>query len=278
MPRSSAQQWGSGSYGRPPKRRRGPNPWLIAGAIAAVLLVIAAFNFFLVKSQAKQQAACALIIDRTSSSADFEASFKHDAHLAITGCQQRNASLTVWYFDQKGSKAQLATSTPLALWGGGVNPRASDSAKASAVKAAQAAVAKAFADSPGGDRGSDIISVLNTAATSMSSDALTAGISSKYLIVLTDGIQKSSDVSVGFLTQPGAPVAPLVNNVRQDGLLPDLRGTVVDLIGVKSGKTLSGEQPTAAFEANVQRFWQALIAAGGGTLGSYQADETALPR
>jgi len=112
----------------------------------------------------------------------------------------------------------------------------------------------------------------------MSSDASTAGISSKYLIVLTDGIQKSSDVSVGFLTQPGAPVAPLVNNVRQDGLLPDLRGTVVDLIGVKSGKTLSGEQPTAAFEANVQRFWQALIAAGGGTLGSYQADETALPR
>ena len=255
------------------------NVWAIIGIVVLAIALIAGYVMFFKSKERTQQAACALVIDRTSSVGSLTPTLRHMASVAVQGCASADASLSVWYLDQRGVKANLAASS-IPLWGGSFSPKVSDQKREAALARANRAVGKAFADQTlGPTRGSDLVTAVYTAASSLKSDAAKAGISHLYLIVLTDGIQSSTGtVSVVGLTNPGADVAPLIAQVKQDGLVPPLQGVSVDMVGVKGGQTLSGQQPTAAFEANVQRFWQQYVAAGGGSIGTYQAVETELPR
>lgn len=78
------------------------------------------------------------------------------------------------------------------------------------------------------------------------------------LVLLTDGIEESSlaDFKHGKLNE--AAIAATLKRIEQSGLLPDLRGVNVHLVGA-GGRNY----------AEIERFWRAYFSKTGATLKSY---------
>ena len=265
-------------------RRRGGPAWtttVLPFALLGLALVGGFIAFQLLHKSGKEEAVCALVIDRTSSVSGSSTvnSYRELADRTINGCSQQNAGLYIYAFDQAGSKVQLITGKPFDLWGVGNKSSIRNASRAEQIGRAQKAVSVALASRADAARGSDIVTAVKTASENLNNDALSLGVKQKYLVVLTDGIQSSDDISLAGLNSGSASVTPIVNRVRELGLLPSLDGTKVSFAGVQSGvNTKTGEQLPQLFEAKVKDFWTTLVHEGNGHLCTYVADSAALPR
>lgn len=261
------------------RMRKGTKPMIALGAVIA--LIVAAFAAYVIlapeKGEAKE-AECLLLIDRTGSRDDPTTlnRYKDATARTIQGCRDRKARLSIYYFDQTGPK--------LVGVGDGYNlfelpdkvATNRESRLQEEMDGAQASAQSVF-DQPSGDaRGSDVLVALSGAAQNINADSASTGTSQKYIIVLSDGLQTSGDVSVAGLT-PDASVAPLVEQATRLGLIPQVSGTTVNFIGLGTGVAASGEQLPQWFSQDVKSFWEAVVQQGGGQLCVFADPPLGLP-
>jgi hypothetical protein len=269
------------------KKRGGLDPelkLLIAGILSAALAA-GGFIFWTAtrpETGETQQAVCALVIDRTSTSSDQEIidSYRQESSAAIAGCRDRKALLSIYYFDQSGPKLQLAKPSDASeaesfrLWQP-LEAKASVGEKKleETVEQAHLAVEWIFSQSGEGERRSDIVTAIDSAADILRSQAIRDEVDEKYLIVLTDGLQTSTDITVETFVDESVDVMVLVDRVRQLNLVPDgLNDTQVTFVGVGNGiypGTGIGEV-NQWFEAKIKAFWEGLIKEGGGRMCAYR--------
>lgn len=266
------------------RRRRSRFPTQLVVLILLGVLVAGGFVAWVAARPAtggKQQAVCALVVDRTSSS-DGSAtvdSYRRQAMGALAGCRERQARTRVYFFDQANQKLQEAAGSPFDLWlPKGRKESAQENELEDTVESAQAAVAAVF-DRPAGDaRGSDILTAIDAAGTALASQAIDDGVDERYLVVITDGIQLSSDVTVEQLATEDADVTPLIERARAIDLIPEeLNGAQVSFVGVRGGLGPAGEQLPQWFEAKVEDFWQAVVQEAGAKMCAYGSLAANLP-
>lgn len=229
----------------------------------------------------EQQAVCALVVDRTTSSDDEVTvnSYREHAMKSLEGCRDRQARTRIYFFDQANQKLQEAAGSPFDLWlPEGRKESAQENELEETVESAQAAVAAVF-DRPSGDaRGSDILTAVDAAGTALAGQAVDDGVEERYLVVVTDGIQLSSDVTVEQLDTEDAEVTPLLERARAIDLIPEeLNGAQVSFVGVRGGLGPAGEQLPQWFEAKVEDFWQALLQEAGAKVCAYGSVAANLP-
>ena len=249
--------------------------------VLILLLLGGAYAFYVSKTPSgKQEAVCALIIDRTSSSNSPKtvARYKALAAKTVSGCADKKAALSVYYFDQNGPKLLLLNDQPYDLWGVGRKSSIREQSRSDNEKRATTDLGTVFRGAETSERGSDIVTALYGVAQNLNHDAIAANVSQKYLVVLTDGLQISDSITVSSLASGNSPVDPLLQRVKQLGLTPDLHGTQISFVGVRSGiVSLSGKQLPQVFEAKVQEFWTDVVRAGNGRLCTYVPDSTEVP-
>jgi hypothetical protein len=245
------------------------------------LLLGAGYGIYLWLTPAgKQEAVCALVIDRTSSSSQPKTveRYKALATKTIEGCKEKKAAMSVYYFDQHGPKLLLLNDQPYLLWGKGRKSSARQASVDAEMKRAQSDLNTVFTASDSSARGSDIATALHSVAENVDHDAAKAGVTPKYIVLLTDGVQMSDDLTLSGLTSGDSDVSPLVDRVKQLALSPQLDGARVSFIGVRAGvKAASGQQLPQLFEAKVQDFWTAVVQAGQGHLCTYVPDANTVP-
>jgi hypothetical protein len=254
-------------------------PW-IAGAV----LLIAGFAFWLSRTPAKgedQAAVCVLVVDRTGSSNDqLTVDRYHElATKSVDGCRMLRARMSVYFFDQASQKLVLVNDTAFELWQPKGRKQAAQERKVEkTVEEAKQAVVSVFDRPPGGDRGSDILTAMNEAAKNLKNQASADSVEQRFLIMLSDGIQLSSDITVEAFTDDSVPVQPLLDRAEQINLIPTaLDGAEVSFVGVRSGEADQGDQLPQWFEGKIEQFWQGIVAAGGGKMCTYVVDSQVLP-
>jgi hypothetical protein len=257
-------------------------PWFIGGTVAAVLSLGAFFVFVFTRdtSGESQQAVCGLVIDRTGSVSNETTltQYRQMASRAVDGCRENRARLNVYYFDQSNQKLILA-GPPHNLWlPEGDRREQQEEDLAVVTERAQAEVADVFERPPGEARSSDVLTALGEAADDVSSQARADGVDERYVVMVTDGLQNSSDVAVEDLTGEEVSTEPMVERARELGLIaPGLDGVQVDFVGVRSGQSIDGQQLPEWFEAKVEDFWRQVVEDGGGSVCRYGATATRLP-
>lgn len=248
-----------------------------------VLALLAGAGYLLNRTPAsgeQQQAVCALLIDRTGST---ESELSGDRYRAfadktLQGCREKQAALYLFWFDQTEHKLVLANDHPYELWA----PKArTDRVRAQGLdeelQAADKAIGDLFAKlPPSPSRRTDLLTALDGTAAALQQAATRAGVDEKYIVILSDGLQLSDAVNVETLTTPTTPVKPLVDRATSLSLVPPLEGVHVALAGVRGGVSQSGTQLLTFFDAKVEEFWRAVVAAGGGEL-CYLAEPIHLP-
>jgi hypothetical protein len=272
--------------GKRRQRRRGSRfPTKLVGLIVLGLLVAGGFLGWIASRPAtgeEQRAVCALVVDRTTSSND-EATveaYRRHANETLNGCRERQALTHVYFFDQANQKLQEAAGSPFALWlPEGRKQSAQENELEDTVAAAQAAVDGVF-DRPAGEaRGSDILAAVDAASSALASDGGDGSTDERYLVVVTDGIQLSSDVTVEDLATEDADVAPLIDRARAVDLIPaELAGVQVSIVGARGGLGPSGEQLPQWFEAKVEQFWRAVMDEAGAKTCVYGPVAAQLPK
>lgn len=238
-----------------------------------VVLLLGGVGYLLNRSPLKgeeQAAVCALLVDRTGSTESElnGKSYRALATKAIDGCREARASLFLFWFDQTEQKLVLANDEPYLLW---EPKRRTQRIRASELEdelaAANGAVDELFDTlPPAASRRSDILTALGGTADTVRQAADRAGVEDRFVIVLSDGIQLSDAVTVEALTTPASPVAPLVKRAADLRLIPALDDIHVDFAGVNGGVSQDGKPLTTFFDAKVEEFWSAVVAAGGGEL------------
>ncbi len=222
----------------------------------------------------KQEAVCALVIDRTTSdnNIQYQENFKRLADETLTSCAEISATLDVWTIDQNGMSGSLHGQFP--LFGSSVSGPLRATQLKKNLTEAKNAISSIFRDQAQTNIGdSNIIGVLHDAASTAKSQAPSKG-TKKYLVVLTDGIQITSDLTVGSLNSLSADPNQLATSAKL--LIPGLNfsGINTTFYGVNSGEVGSTSQQLPLwFELKVRQFWNDVISQNGGRLCQYQTDQ-----
>lgn len=87
--------------------------------------------------------------------------------------------------------------------------------------------------------------------------------SSRSLVLLSDMIERSARLNLGRPRSTDASISPTLDGLAADGLIPDLRGVSVYVVGagVQASSGLASERFLL-----LERFWQAFVTRAGGTL------------
>lgn len=264
------------------RRRRGGlgvGGWIVLLTLASLVVVGgAAFGLSRIPVTGEHEgAACVLLVDRTASASAAGRIQKDRVLAAIDGCRARRARTSLFVLD--GQQVRLLAGRSFALWRPMTKKQSiGEGDVASELSAAKQAVSTVYtsgaADGPGG---SDILSAVGTAASNLQTQATNDGVAQKYLVVFSDGLQLSTDVSVEAFTAESVPAQPLIDRAKQLRLTPALGGTQVSFIGVKSGQTAKGQQLPDWFVTRVGEFWRGVAVAGGGRMCAYEPDLQSLP-
>lgn len=252
--------------------------YALAGVGVIGIAAIFGWMVFRPKQGETQDAACAVLVDRTGSSINeaTRASYVELASRMVDGCGDLRASFSVYYFDNKNAKLQTASSEPFDLWRPKANRKSTGEAKvAEAKKGALAAVDSVFttaAEDSSGGHGSDIVTALSLASQSLQQQAGVEAVDKTYLVVLTDGFQTGE-----LRVNRNSKVEALMQRTDQLGLVPHLDGVDVSFGGVGGGVASNTEQVTADREALVKQYWTALVEAGGGAMCVYNVEPSYLP-
>lgn len=267
------------------RRGRGGLPpqvkWVIALGVVCALLLGGYITWIASRPETgeQQQAVCALVIDRTGSSDDRKTvdAYLQAGRATVSGCRDRNALLSIYYFDQSSPKLMLAQADgsdkaeAFELWlPTGRKKSKQETQLENSMEDALATIEAVFAEPSGSDRGSDILTALDAAADNLRNQAARDGVDEAYLVILTDGIQLSTDVSVEVFTDESVEVTPLIDRARAVGLIPvGLADTQVSFVGVRSGEVNADGQLPQWLEAKVETFWRDLVTEAGGRVCVY---------
>jgi hypothetical protein len=204
------------------------------------------------------------------------------AEKTVRGCADLNASLSIFYFDQGSPKLVLAGEEPeiqpfdLFLPEGTSDVR-QEAALEKEIEEALRAVDQVFEFESDQVRASDIATAYHDAAANLRIQAQRDGVTDRFLVILTDGIQLSGDVSVTMITSEDFDPQALVDRVSALDLVPDLQGTQVTFVGIRRGESESGEQVPEWFDTKIKQFWELLTTAGQGSMCGYLVDAVILP-
>lgn len=247
------------------------------GAVAVIGYFVWAFTQD--SSGGDQQAVCGLVIDRTGSASaeTTREQYEQMATATVDGCREYDARLSVYHFDQ--ARQKLILDDTFELW---LPPGTKDAVQRDELEEttenARAAVSRVFDEESGDARSSDILTAMGEAADDVASQARRDGVDERYLVLVTDGIQISSDISVEDLGDEQADVEPLVTRARDLGLVsPGIEGTQFSFVGVRSGVSSDGAELPEWFEANVEKFWRQIVDDGGGSMCRYSIGSRTLP-
>jgi hypothetical protein len=127
---------------------------------------------------------------------------------------------------------------------------------------------------------SNILLVLKNAAQSLTSLG-TESTGDLNVIVISDGMQRSADLSVACLhPQTAIPengcisvmtTEELLGQAQETGLVPALSGAKIWFVGPLGGRTANGDLYPTGFEDDVNAFWRDVVLEGGGELCFYAA-------
>jgi len=239
-------------------------------ALAFAVLGYFAYSSFTAKS-AKASTICSLVIDTTNSVENSAAvqNYKTLAGEVVKGCQSANAMLDVWTVNQSGPNTGHLGTYP--LYSTAVNGPAIERELNGTYRSVMRAINGVFSDGPtGGTGGSNITAAIQLAALNLQREARTLGVKTKKLIVLTDGMQLTDNVSVRALSSLGDNPVLLVAAAKSE-FATNLQGVQVFFYGVNTGQMASnGQELPPWFDLKVQNFWQKLVSADGGTNCAYQ--------
>lgn len=261
-------------FGAAPPKRRGRTGLIVAGlALAVVVLGVVTYIDI---SPGGAKGACAIVIDRSESSSSEAAAnrFADFAKSAIRGCAENDAAVKLFVFgDGRPGIRDHSPERGFRLFG--ERWKRSQQRKAqedSNLEAAHEALDRIF-----GERGeptleTDVVRAVRDAAGSLHETADRLGVRRRYLIVISDGLQKQADVSVESIADDNAPVQPLVDRVADLGLVADLADTEVIFAGPTAERGGKSVYPQAMLN-KVHEFWSRLIEAGSGTLCYYGQPE-----
>ena len=265
--------------GRKKRRRsRGAPQWLFPVAITSIFLLI--LGYFIITTVTapggKSEAFCTVVIDRTNSVQTPETTklYARLANSAVDECAQQNGTLDLWAIDQAGPQAVLLGNYQ--LFGG--NKHSSvlrNRARAGSIADAKSKISNVLSQaSTGGIGGSNIVSTMSEAASTMQEEASKAGGGTMYMVVLSDGLQLEGGVSVKNLasltSNPQMLVATANNLVKTN-----LKGINTSFYGVSSGQsTAKGQQLPLWFESKISIFWHDFVSSNGGNLCMYQGDQS----
>ncbi|HUG85524.1 MAG TPA: hypothetical protein VMM13_13230, partial [Euzebya sp.] len=207
---------------RPPA---GVRRFRVAGARALAVVVVLAMVAACAQ-EAQVNAVCALLIDRTVSS-DIDGigeDFQEYGRQAIEGCADRQSVLLVYSFASSGPRVERATDEPITLYQpGGMSRRDAEEAVATAREEALTTVSSTLdAEVEDGGRASDVLSALRIVADNVMEVQRRLETPEARIIVLTDGIQISNEVTVADLAGD-VDADRLVSGLPQDSI-PDLSG------------------------------------------------------
>ena len=247
-----------------------------------LVIGLLAWLALLPKSGEKQQAVCALIVDRTGSSLDPQtrSSYEDRAASTIQGCRDINSRMVVFYFDSQSAKLQPASdSQPFTLFRPETRRESTgEKVVSSAMAQARESVASVFTHDSGRGRGSDIVTAIDLAAQDLNSLAAKDSVTEKYIVILTDGYQTGPEISMkGTFKNEDVPTTELLDKVEAYSLIPNLDGTRVSFVGVGGGVTSTKDQVPEWYEAKVAAFWEELVEAGSGRLCAYRVEASSLP-
>lgn len=259
------------------RRRRGSvSPALVVGIVVAALAVVGlvVWGFSSIKP-GSQKALCSLLLDRTSSAQGSQTTglYSKIATDAVSECAQLDGTMTIWSFGGQSGRNEVLGTFP--LYGVGTNSPVRNRSRENEVTAANRAINTALHQG-GSDpsKGSDIVSAVNQAASTMTVQSQRTGTKAKYMVVLTDGMQLADGVSVDSLSSVTQDPKLLVADAERVNPQFDLSGVNVSFLGVSSGKTnTGGKQVPVWFEQKVRQFWTGLVDDGHGKVCAYQADQ-----
>lgn len=221
-------------------------------------------------------AACVLVIDRSLSTNDASTIDKYQrlAGETIDGCRQERAVLAVYTVEPDTSGIQqqipaLGSRDPgvtLAL-AGDTNKNRARRELDDKVDELKKQVESLIDGVREGNPGSDLVTGYHEAATAAQTltDANRTKINRRYLVMLTDGIQRTGSVDMQAMDTPDSDVQALVDQVESLGLVPNLDGISVNFVGIRSGRNAAGRPLEGYFLANQEKFWSAVSEAGGGS-------------
>lgn len=264
------------------KRRKhnlGVGGWIALLVVASLAVVGgAAFGLSRIPMTGEREGSvCVLLVDRTSSASATARVQKDRVLAAIDGCRGRRARTSVFVLD--GQQVRLLAGRSFALWRPMTKKQSiGDEDVASELSAAKQSVSTIYSSGPAaGPGGSDILTAVDTAASNLQTQASSDGVAQKYLVVFSDGLQLSTDISVEAFTAESVRAQPLMDRAKQLRLTPTLSGTQVSFVGVKSGQTAQGQQLPDWFVTRVGEFWRGVVVAGGGQMCAYEPDLQSLP-
>lgn len=275
-PRTRRPRDGRGRRPAPP-RRPSRAPWVVVGVV--VLGAIGAAAWWMLtaeESGGEPLAACAVVIDRSASVSGASVdSLSVAVETAFDQCATRDAALALYTVDEAGAGFRRAGEWDLFPDAFRTGTRLSES-REEKVEAAREAMEAALAGAGTQDAGagSNVLRAMDEAGVYLQQLARRPSVRSSHLVVLSDGLQASSGVSVESLVGDEVDDDGLVEQARQSGLLPDLEGVNVVMAGVGAGETATGDPLPDAFTARLREFWTAIIAATGGSLCAPPVAET----
>lgn len=284
MPRRRSRGRGRRSRRRSRRRSLSPMALLVTGVVVGAAIFVGFVVWTLRRPQVEgetQAAVCVIVLDRTASASDAErtASFRDHGITAVNGCADRKARTSIFYFDQSTQQLTKALTAPVDLWLPTDRKVAAQESKLNqAKKVASDAVVAVYDRDPAGSGGSDLLGALRDAAQDLNGLAAQSGSAApldRYLVVVTDGIQYSTDVTAEHIQSRSTSIDPMVETARDLHLIPDLRGAKVTFVGVRG--RASGDHTYEYFDAKLEEFWEAIVTEGGGQLCEYAAALSTLP-
>lgn len=260
---------------------------VVAGILAVALVAFGGWlwNTLFPPEGGHPEAACYLLIDRTSSAADSPASVDHYrsmADTAILGCADQSALLLIGSFTQNGTAVDLATHGEPAdavfhlYEGEGRTESKRELQREDGIDNASDAVDKILSSSDSANRNSDVLTAIDQASTELQLNARDAGVDSMHLVILTDGIQISDSYSFSSFVE-GGNVPTYVEQARAAGNTPEMSGITVDFVGVGGGARADGDQLPSWFEDQMEQFWTLFVDTAGGSVCYYGPDPSRLP-
>ena len=250
---------------------------VIVGTLAALLMVFIAYSIFH-HSPKPTPAVCAIVVDRTPSAAStaIEAQYTELADVAIRNCASRNAPVAVWQVSSSPSATSILDRFTWTVPNGGGSQQYLAHWKSKEISQYTIELnSQLGAPVVGGAGGSDIDGIVNQAISSLQ-QANGATNVKRYLVVLTDGMQETSDVSVeslgsSILSSP----TDLVKQTMAVYPAFDLQGVNASFYGVDGTEIASNGKPFPHwFEKKIQQYWTDLFSSNGGTVCTYQDNQS----
>lgn len=266
------------------RHRRDTNVTIMRLTLAVVVL-FAGVGFGLywwIKHQPKMtwvKADCALVVDRSLSASNpaVVSEYESLAKSAVKECAQHGANLTIVQVSSYGASgsSQIVSNKTFVLNQNGLDQFSNQEVQSLGKSHADQAINSLFG-SPitGQSSGSDIVGAINQAGSTLL-DQTTGAKLAKYLVVLTDGLQDTADISVGSLSLTDGGQA-LVNKTNElyPGLGAGLAGANVSFYGV-GGKQFdsNGQAYSQLFQTMIRSYWLKLVQENGGAVCAYSTSQ-----